>query len=195
MLLQVRRCDRRRRCPTSPTGARSGHRRGRPHRRRRRAIRDDADPSPLLDNFLDGDPAARRGSPGPPSAGAGSSTGPGPTSAAGDDDFVEVELGRGPRPRGRRAARGCAAEHGNEAIFGGSYGWASAGRFHHAQSQLHRFLNCIGGYTFSVGSYSLGAIGGAPAPRRRRRPTRCCAGRRRGRRSSPTPTSSSPSAA
>ncbi|WP_163021321.1 molybdopterin-dependent oxidoreductase, partial [Pseudomonas viridiflava] len=35
--------------------------------------------------------------------------------------------------------------HGNQAIFGGSYGWGSAGRFHHAQSQLHRFLNCIGG--------------------------------------------------
>ena len=32
-------------------------------------------------------------------------------------------------------------EHGNKAIFGGSYGWGSAGRFHHAQSQLHRFLN------------------------------------------------------
>ena len=49
------------------------------------------------------------------------------------------------------------AEHGNESIYGGSYGWASAGRFHHAQSQLHRFLNCIGGYTASVNSYSLGA--------------------------------------
>lgn len=47
--------------------------------------------------------------------------------------------------------------HGNQAIFGGSYGWASAGRFHHAQSQLHRFLNCIGGYTRSVNSYSLAA--------------------------------------
>ena len=34
---------------------------------------------------------------------------------------------------------------GNSSIYGGSYGWASAGRFHHAQSQLHRFLNCIGG--------------------------------------------------
>ena len=33
------------------------------------------------------------------------------------------------------------AEHGNQAIYGGSYGWGSAGRFHHAQSQLHRFLN------------------------------------------------------
>lgn len=47
--------------------------------------------------------------------------------------------------------------HGNQAIFGGSYGWASAGRFHHAQSQLHRLLNCIGGYTRSVNSYSLAA--------------------------------------
>ena len=47
--------------------------------------------------------------------------------------------------------------HGNQAIFGGSYGWSSAGRFHHAQSQLHRFLNCIGGYTRSVNSYSLAA--------------------------------------
>jgi len=46
---------------------------------------------------------------------------------------------------------------GNEAIFGGSYGWASAGRFHHAQSQLHRFLNCIGGYTRSRHTYSFAA--------------------------------------
>jgi biotin/methionine sulfoxide reductase len=45
--------------------------------------------------------------------------------------------------------------HGNEAVFGGSYGWASAGRFHHAQSQLHRFLNLYGGYTSSRNSYSL----------------------------------------
>lgn len=47
--------------------------------------------------------------------------------------------------------------HGNRAIFGGSYGWGSAGRFHHAQSQLHRFLNGFGGYVASVDSYSLGA--------------------------------------
>ena len=35
-------------------------------------------------------------------------------------------------------------EHGNSSIYAGSYGWASAGRFHHAQSQIHRFLNCLG---------------------------------------------------
>jgi biotin/methionine sulfoxide reductase len=49
------------------------------------------------------------------------------------------------------------AAHGNEAIFGGSYGWASAGRFHHANSQVHRFLNTIGGYVRHNDSYSLGA--------------------------------------
>ncbi len=47
--------------------------------------------------------------------------------------------------------------HGNAAIFGGSYGWASAGRFHHAQGQVHRFLNMCGGYVRHVDSYSLGA--------------------------------------
>ena len=49
------------------------------------------------------------------------------------------------------------AEHGNQAIYGGSYGWASAGRFHHALGQVHRFLNCIGGYTASVNTYSAAA--------------------------------------
>lgn len=44
--------------------------------------------------------------------------------------------------------------HGNKAIFAGSYGWASAGRFHHAQSQLRRFLNTIGGFTGAANTYS-----------------------------------------
>ncbi len=48
-------------------------------------------------------------------------------------------------------------QYGNQAIFGGSYGWSSAGRFHHAPGQLHRFLKCIGGYTRSVGTYSFAA--------------------------------------
>ena len=47
--------------------------------------------------------------------------------------------------------------HGNEAIFAGSYGWASAGRFHHAQSQLKRFLNAAGGFVRSKGNYSYNA--------------------------------------
>lgn len=74
----------------------------------------------------------------------------------GQDDYVEIgwdealdlvaqELGR------------VREAHGNEAIYGGSYGWASAGRFHHAQSQIHRFLNGMGGYVRHADSYSLGA--------------------------------------
>lgn len=47
--------------------------------------------------------------------------------------------------------------HGNTAIFGGSYGWSSAGRFHHAKSQLQRFLHCFGGFTGQVGNYSYAA--------------------------------------
>lgn len=51
------------------------------------------------------------------------------------------------------------ADHGNSALFAGSYGWASAGRFHHAQSQLRRALNLIGGATTSVNTYSYGTAG------------------------------------
>lgn len=46
---------------------------------------------------------------------------------------------------------------GNRSIFGGSYGWSSAGRFHHAQSQVKRFLNCYGGFVRHQDSYSLAA--------------------------------------
>ncbi len=46
---------------------------------------------------------------------------------------------------------------GNESIYAGSYGWASAGRFHHAQSQMRRFLNLFGGNTYSMNTYSSGA--------------------------------------
>ncbi|RTL55225.1 MAG: Asp-tRNA(Asn)/Glu-tRNA(Gln) amidotransferase GatCAB subunit C [Bradyrhizobiaceae bacterium] len=53
--------------------------------------------------------------------------------------------------------RETAARYGNSAIFAGSYGWGSAGRFHHPQSQLHRFMNCFGGYTSSVNAYSFAA--------------------------------------
>jgi hypothetical protein len=37
-------------------------------------------------------------------------------------------------------------EFGNESIYGGSYGWASAGRLHHAQTALTCFLSLFGGY-------------------------------------------------
>jgi biotin/methionine sulfoxide reductase len=47
--------------------------------------------------------------------------------------------------------------HGPAAIFGGSYGWSSAGRFHHAKTQLQRLLNRNGGFTAQVHSYSIAA--------------------------------------
>ncbi|WP_108660262.1 molybdopterin-dependent oxidoreductase [Acuticoccus kandeliae] len=47
--------------------------------------------------------------------------------------------------------------HGASAIFGGSYGWSSAGRFHHARSQLRRFLFTGGGCVDQVTNYSWGA--------------------------------------
>ncbi len=74
----------------------------------------------------------------------------------GSDPFVEVswddavELVTGELSRVKR-------EFGNGSIFGGSYGWSSAGRFHHAQSQVHRYLNILGGYVSHQDTYSLGA--------------------------------------
>ncbi|WP_416679015.1 molybdopterin-dependent oxidoreductase [Candidatus Pseudothioglobus sp. Uisw_016] len=47
--------------------------------------------------------------------------------------------------------------YGNSAIYAGSYGWASAGRFHHAKSQVNRFFNLFGGFSSSFQSYSYAA--------------------------------------
>ncbi|GLP76121.1 biotin transporter BioY [Mycobacterium antarcticum] len=117
----------------------------------------DVDPSPLLGNLAGSirhrsriaTPAVRRG---------WLDDGPGPSTRRGADEFVAVpwdELTELLAAELRRIVD----THGNEAIYGGSYGWASAGRFHHAQSQVHRFLKLLGGYTFSRHSYSLGATG------------------------------------
>ncbi|HZN29557.1 MAG TPA: molybdopterin-dependent oxidoreductase, partial [Xanthobacteraceae bacterium] len=45
---------------------------------------------------------------------------------------------------------------GATAIFGGSYGWSSAGRLHHARSLLRRFLFLGGGCVDQVANYSFG---------------------------------------
>ncbi len=73
----------------------------------------------------------------------------------GTDPFVELPWDEALDIAAQEIAR-IRDTHGNAAIFGGSYGWSSAGRFHHAQSQVHRFLNSIGGYVASFGSYSTG---------------------------------------
>lgn len=74
----------------------------------------------------------------------------------GSDAFVEVSWAEANRLVAAELTR-VRSTHGNRAIYAGSYGWASAGRFHHAQSQLKRFLNCIGGYTGSKNTYSFAA--------------------------------------
>ncbi|TFV55633.1 molybdopterin oxidoreductase [Mycobacterium sp. PS03-16] len=117
----------------------------------------DTDPSPLLAN-LPGSVRHRSRITGPAVRRGWLEDGPGPTSRRGSDDFVRVtwdELTELLATELRRVVD----THGNGAVYGGSYGWSSAGRFHHAQSQVHRFLKLLGGYTFSRHSYSLGATG------------------------------------
>jgi biotin/methionine sulfoxide reductase len=41
-------------------------------------------------------------------------------------------------------------QHGNRVIYGGSYGWQSAGRFHGASQAVQRLLNLLGGYVSYV---------------------------------------------
>ena len=82
--------------------------------------------------------------------------GPAPDDRRGRDEFVAVSWSRA-LDLVAAELRHCYAGYGPRAIFGGSYGWASAGRFHDAQSQIHRFLNLAGGYVRSVNSYSSGA--------------------------------------
>jgi biotin/methionine sulfoxide reductase len=83
--------------------------------------------------------------------------GPGANSdKRGQEPFVEVSWDEALDLVSREIAR-VKEKHSNRSIFGGSYGWSSAGRFHHAQSQVHRFLNAVGGYVRHADSYSLGA--------------------------------------
>ncbi|ASS58792.1 molybdopterin guanine dinucleotide-containing S/N-oxide reductase (plasmid) [Rhizobium leguminosarum] len=81
---------------------------------------------------------------------------PGHAQNRGADDYVEVSWPRAADFVAKELQR-VYGNFGPEAVFGGSYGWASAGRFHHAQSQIHRFLNVLGGYVGSVNTYSSGA--------------------------------------
>jgi biotin/methionine sulfoxide reductase len=71
----------------------------------------------------------------------------------GGDPFVPVSWDRVTRLLAEEVRR-TRAEHGDGAIYGGSYGWSSAGRLHHARTQLHRFLGMGGGFTSSTTAYS-----------------------------------------
>lgn len=74
----------------------------------------------------------------------------------GADEYVEVSWQQASELVAKELQR-VYRDFGPQAVFGGSYGWSSAGRFHHAQSQIHRFLNVLGGYISSVNTYSSGA--------------------------------------
>jgi biotin/methionine sulfoxide reductase len=82
--------------------------------------------------------------------------GPGPDRRRGRQDFVALPWPEALDLAARELGR-VYRDHGGRAVFGGSYGWSSAGRFHHAQSQVHRFLNVLGGYVKSVNTYSSAA--------------------------------------
>jgi biotin/methionine sulfoxide reductase len=115
----------------------------------------DPDPSPLLGNIVGSlrhparitQPMIRAG---------WLDRGPGPDARRGAEPFVPVSWATATDVLARELRR-VYAEHGGNAVYGGSYGWSSAGRFHHAQSQLHRFLNCLGGYVRGEHTYSNGA--------------------------------------
>ncbi len=117
---------------------------------------DDVDPSPIGNGIVDAlDAPSRITAPMVRKSwleeGAGSRS-----NLCGKDAFVEVtwdQVNKLVADELRRVKR----DHGQKAIYAGSYGWASAGRFHHAQSQMKRFLNCIGGFTSSVNTYSFAA--------------------------------------
>ena len=87
---------------------------------------DDPAPMPLIDNVLDAvrhearvqRPAIRKG---------WLENGPGASSRRGDDEFVELDWPEALDLLAGELAR-VRDRHGNESIYGGSYGWASAGR-------------------------------------------------------------------
>jgi biotin/methionine sulfoxide reductase len=116
---------------------------------------DDPAPSPLLGNLPAAvtprariaRPAVRRG---------WLERGPGADRRRGREDFVAVPWDAALDLVASELHR-VYARYGARAVYGGSYGWASAGRFHDAQHQIHRFLNLAGGYVRSVNSYSSGA--------------------------------------
>lgn len=116
----------------------------------------DPDPNGIIDNFPGAvrhrariaQPMIRKG---------WLENGPGPSDRRGRDGYVAVSWDKALDLLAGELGR-VRDKHGPGAIFGGSYGWSSAGRFHHAQSQVHRFLNTVlGGYVRSVNTYSSGA--------------------------------------
>ena len=116
----------------------------------------DANPSPLIHGL----PAIVRGGPrvARPAARAGYLRhGPGRTNGErGLEPFVEISWDRALRLVADELRR-VRERHGDASVYGGSYGWASAGRLHHSPSLVKRFLGLGGGCTDKLGNHSFGA--------------------------------------
>src|ERR1700692_1692571 len=117
---------------------------------------DDPDPNGIIENF----PAAlrHRARVAQPMVRRGwLERGPGPDNRRGRDEFVPLLWDAALDLLGAELIR-VRDRHGAGAVCGAAYAGSSAGRFHHAQSQVHRFLNvAMGGYVRSVNTYSSGA--------------------------------------
>jgi biotin/methionine sulfoxide reductase len=121
-----------------------------------RPLARDPDPSPLLRSIPDALHHASRVS--QPAVRAGwLEQGPGGArDRRGSDRYVPVTWDRALDLIADELKR-VIRDRGNHAIYAGSYGWASAGRFHHARTQLQRFLGGIGGFTGARDTYSNAA--------------------------------------
>ena len=94
----------------------------------------------------------------------------GPSARHPDDEFVPMGWDEALDLAAGEIQRVC-TQHGPSAVFAGSYGWTSCGRFHHAAQQLRRLMSLMGGYTGHVDTYSIAAgqvilrhtLGGAEA--------------------------------
>lgn len=114
----------------------------------------DPDPSPIGQGFL----AATQCRVERPSVRASwLDNGPGAaTDRRGDDPFIEVNWDTVLDLVAAELAR-VRDDHGHQAVYGASYGWGSAGRFHMPSNQTYRFLRMYGGYTDGRGTYSASA--------------------------------------
>jgi biotin/methionine sulfoxide reductase len=81
--------------------------------------------------------------------------GPGSSGGRGREPFVPVSWDRALELVAGELAR-VRAEYGNQAIMGGSQGWASSGVFHNARTQVRRFLGAFGGFIDQATNYSFG---------------------------------------
>ena len=75
----------------------------------------------------------------------------------GKDEFVRVTWDKAIELIANELER-VKAEHGNSAIFGGSYGWKTPGLLHNCFNNQYRMLNAFGGFVDDANTYSTGAI-------------------------------------